>query len=106
MPLEKRPTALPVMTVTFEDGPLAGHEFLMHEPPSALVFSGDDILERELVPPALAAVVDHTLEVEDIRTIPPSWGIALANGWVDAWKDAALPPATGRRSPRRSPAQP
>jgi len=104
--LAKRPTVLPTMTVTFPDGPLAGHEFVMHEPPSSLVFGTEDTLERELVGPALAAVVDHTLDIGDIGDIPPTWGLALSARWLQVWREAVLPPATGRRSPRRSPSQP
>jgi hypothetical protein len=106
MALKKRPVALPVMSVVFSDGPLAGHEFLMHEPASSLVFGSADVTDRELAIHALAAVTDSTLDLPDLGQIPTTWSMALANGWLEAWKGAALPPVTGRPSRRRSPEPP
>jgi hypothetical protein len=103
--MDKRPTTLPTITVAPTEGPLAGHEFLMHEPPSSLIFREEPTKEREVARAALAAVIDHTLKVDDVGDIPPEWSIALGNEWLDAWREATFPPASGRTSRERSPRQ-
>jgi hypothetical protein len=100
--MDKRPTTLPTLTVAPTEGPLAGHEFLMHEPASSLIFRDERAKESDVARSALAAVVDSTLEV-DVGDIPPDWAIALGNAWLDAYREKTFPPVTGRTSPERSP---
>jgi len=104
MALKKQPANLPTMTVR-PNGPMAGHEFLMYEPPSELIFSGERLMEREVAAAAMTAVIDHTLDV-DLGRIPPQWAVALGDAWLQQWREVALPPTNGRRSPKRSPSQP
>lgn len=96
MPLEKKALDLPTMEFAIEGGPLDGHEFVMYEPPSSLIFGPDEIDRSAFCRAALASVVDST--IEDVGRIPPAWALQLANRWLQAWREKMLPPASGQPS--------
>lgn len=91
---------------------LQGHTFLMTRIPTKLwirirmaMEGGPEIAEWEVIQATLDAVVDSTLDV-DVALLTPYQIETLSEAWQATWKEAALPPQTGRRSPRRSPEQP
>jgi hypothetical protein len=104
--LKKRPAPIRTVTVRPNSG-LQGHEFLMRGMTTRLFLKlrAGDATEEDMLQATLDAIIDSTLDVEPAELAPEDL-VGLTRAWQDAWKDAALPPVTGRRSPRRSPSQP
>jgi hypothetical protein len=103
----KKRTA-PLRTVLVKpNSELTGHEFLMRALPTRLYIAlrAGDATEEMMLAETLAAIIDSTLDCEP-ADLAPDQLTGLTNAWSEAWKDAALPPVTGRRSVKRSPSQP
>jgi hypothetical protein len=94
MALTKREHVRPTITVR-PDGPLAGHEFIMHRlgAPEWIALRRGDLDDGMLVAAALEAIVDTTLP-EDTE-LDMFEGMALMRAWVAAHREDALPPADG-----------
>lgn len=99
MGLKKREHVRPTITVR-PDGPLEGHEFIMHRlgAPEWIALRRGDLDDGQLAAAALAAVVDST--IPDDSELDMIEGMALMGAWVKAHKDDALPPADGETSPQ------
>jgi len=100
--------AAPIRTVLVKpNSELQGHEFLMRGLSTRLFLAvrSGEATDEMMLTETLAAIIDSTLDV-DPAELEPGQLTGLTLAWQEAWKDAALPPATGRRSARRSPSQP
>ena len=94
MALTKREHVRPTITVR-PDGPLAGHEFVMHRLGASewIALRRGDLDDGMLVAAAVEAIQDTTLP-EDVE-LDMFEGMALMRAWVAAHKEDALPPADG-----------
>jgi len=94
MALTKREHVRPTITVR-PDGPLAGHEFIMHRLGAAdwVALRRGDLDDGMLVASAVEAIQDTTLP-DDVE-LDMFEGMALMRAWVAAHKEDALPPADG-----------
>ena len=94
MALTKREHVRPTITVR-PDGPLAGHEFVMHRLGASewIALRRGDLDDGMLVASAVEAIQDTTLP-EDVE-LDMFEGMALMRAWVAAHKEDALPPADG-----------
>jgi hypothetical protein len=104
--LKKHPA--PIRTVLVRpNSELQGHEFLMRGLSTRLFLAirADEATEETMLAETLGAIIDSTLD-GDPADLAPEQLVGLTRAWQEAWKDAALPPATGRPSRRRSPSQP
>jgi hypothetical protein len=97
MALEKRDHVRPEITVR-PDGPLAGHEFIMHRIPAStfIAMRRGEIDDGRLMELALEAIVDTTLP--DGTELDLGEGLALMGAWTRAHREEAVPPATGTGS--------
>lgn len=97
--------AAPIRTVTVRpNSELQGHEFLMRGLSTRLFLAvrSGEVTEERILAETLDAIIDSTLDC-DPAELAPDQLTGLFNAWSDAWKEAALPPVSGRRSSRRSP---
>ena len=94
MALTKREHVRPTITVR-PDGPLAGHEFVMHRLGASewIALRRGDLDDGMLVAAAVEAIQDTTLP-DDVE-LDMFEGMALMRAWVAAHKEDALPPADG-----------
>lgn len=104
MSLAKVPYERPTVRVLL-NSQLAGHELIARRYDTAFLLRlrKGEVKDADLIEEFLAAVVDHTFPLDDLRELDPVDAAAAAAAWIDAVKGTALPPATGRRSAKRSP---
>ena len=104
--LKKKPA--PIRTVLVKpNSELQGHEFLMRGLSTRLFLAlrSHEATEEMMLAETLASIIDSTLDTHPADLAPDQLtGLTLA--WQQAWGEAVYPPATGRRSVKRSPSQP
>ncbi len=107
MTLPKRDYEAPTVLVKLNSR-LTGHEIIARRYDTAFLLKlrKGEAKDSDVVEAFLAAVVDHTFPMDDLSQLDSTDAIAAAGAWLDAVKGKALPPATGRRSQRRSPFTP
>lgn len=96
--LAKLPVTVPLLTIKLS-GSLEGHTIIARGISfnELRAMQQGEIQDTGLVSLLLDAVSDHSLDIDDLGSLSPSLVLEITNAWLDAQKEAALPPASAER---------
>lgn len=97
--MDKRPIDLPPLEV-LPGGALSGHTFRMRRLSTReyIAFRRGEVDDAALFEAAIGAVEEHSVDIEDLGTLPPNVVDDLVAAWIAAHREAAVPPASGTDS--------